>query len=189
MKPTVILGLSGGVDSAVAAALLREGYDVRCVWLDIGLGGGEDAAALAHQMGLPFQAVDIRERLEHFVCADFQREYLAGRTPLPCARCNPLVKFPALLEVAEAQGAQYVATGHYARVSPGPGGRVLLRKGMPPNDQSYMLSRLTQGYLHRILFPLGSYEKAQVRAMAEELKLPVAHKPDSMEICFIPDGD
>ena len=189
MKPTVILGLSGGVDSAVAAALLREGYDVRCVWLDIGLGGGEDAAALAHQMGLPFQAVDIRERLEHFVCADFQREYLAGRTPLPCARCNPLVKFPALLEVAEAQGAQYVATGHYARVSPGPGGRVLLRTGMPPNDQSYMLSRLTQRYLHRILFPLGGYEKAQVRAMAEELELPVAHKPDSMEICFIPDGD
>ena len=88
----------------------------------------EDAAALAHWMGLPFQAVDIRERLEHFVCADFQREYLAGRTPLPCARCNPLVKFPALLEVAEAQGAQYVATGHYARVSPGPGGRVFLRK-------------------------------------------------------------
>ena len=189
MKQTVILGLSGGVDSAVAAALLRENYDVRCVWLDIGLGGGEDAAALAHRMGLPFQAVDIRERLEHFVCADFQREYLAGRTPLPCARCNPLVKFPALLEVAEAQGAQYVATGHYARVSPGPGGRVFLRKGMPPNDQSYMLSRLTQGYLHRILFPLGGYEKAQVRAMAEELELPVAHKPDSMEICFIPDGD
>ena len=175
MKQTVILGLSGGVDSAVAAALLRENYDVRCVWLDIGLGGGEDAAALAHRMGLPFQAVDIRERLEHFVCADFQREYLAGRTPLPCARCNPLVKFPALLEVAEAQGAQYVATGHYARVSPGPGGRVFLRKGMPPNDQSYMLSRLTQGYLHRILFPLGGYEKAQVRAMAEELELPVAH--------------
>ena len=189
MKQIVILGLSGGVDSAVAAALLRENYDVRCVWLDIGLGGGEDAAALAHRMGLPFQAVDIRERLEHFVCADFQREYLAGRTPLPCARCNPLVKFPALLEVAEAQGAQYVATGHYARVSPGPGGRVFLRKGMPPNDQSYMLSRLTQGYLHRILFPLGGYEKAQVRAMAEELELPVAHKPDSMEICFIPDGD
>ena len=189
MKQIVILGLSGGVDSAVAAALLRENYDVRCIWLDIGLGGGEDAAALAHRMGLPFQAVDIRERLEHFVCADFQREYLAGRTPLPCARCNPLVKFPALLEVAEAQGAQYVATGHYARVSPGPGGRVFLRKGMPPNDQSYMLSRLTQGYLHRILFPLGGYEKAQVRAMAEELELPVADKPDSMEICFIPDGD
>ena len=189
MKPTVMLGLSGGVDSAVAAALLRDSYDVRCVWLDIGLGGGEDAAALAGQLGLPFQTVDIRERLEHFVCTDFQREYLAGRTPLPCARCNPLVKFPALVEAGENLGAQYVATGHYARTSPGPDGRTLLRKGMPANDQSYMLSRLTQGLLHRALFPLGGYEKDQIRALAEELGLPVACKPDSMEICFIPGGD
>ena len=89
MKPTVMLGLSGGVDSAVAAALLRDSYDVRCVWLDIGLGGGEDAAALAGQLGLPFQTVDIRERLEHFVCTDFQREYLAGGPLCPAPGAIP----------------------------------------------------------------------------------------------------
>ena len=189
MKPKLILGLSGGVDSAVSAALLRENYDVSCVFLDIGLGGGEAAAALADSLSLPFRTVDIRDRLEHFVCADFQREYLAGRTPLPCARCNPLVKFPSLIEAAEAEGAQYVATGHYARVTAGPDGRTLLRKGMPANDQSYMLARLTQTVLHRVVFPLGGYEKTQVRALAEELGLSVAKKPDSMEICFIPDGD
>lgn len=189
MKPKLILGLSGGVDSAVSAALLRENYDVICVFLDIGLGGSEAAGALADSLSLPFRTVDIRDELEHFVCADFHREYLAGRTPLPCARCNPLVKFPALINVAETEGAQYVATGHYARVTSGPDGRVLLRKGMPANDQSYMLSRLTQTILRRTVFPLGGYEKTQVRAMAEELGLSVAKKPDSMEICFIPDGD
>ena len=189
MKPKLILGLSGGVDSAVSAALLRENYDVICVFLDIGLGGSEAAAALAEDLSLPFRTVDIRDRLEHFVCADFQREYLAGRTPLPCARCNPLVKFPALLETAEEEDARYVATGHYARVTSGPDGRTLLRKGMPANDQSYMLARLTQSILHRAVFPLGGYEKAQVRTLAAELGLSVAAKPDSMEICFIPDGD
>ncbi len=189
MKPKLILGLSGGVDSAVSAALLRETYDVRCVFLDIGLGDGEEAGALADSLSLPFQTVDIREKLEHFVCADFHREYLAGRTPLPCARCNPLVKFPALMEAAEAEGARFVATGHYARVTAGPDGRVLLRKGQPANDQSYMLSRLTQAILCRAVFPLGPYEKTQVRAMAAELGLAAAKKPDSMEICFIPDGD
>ena len=189
MKPKVMLGLSGGVDSAVAAALLRENYDVSCAWLDIGLGGGEDAAAMADFLGLPFRTVDIRAALEHYVCQDFAREYLAGRTPLPCARCNPLVKFPALLSAAGEAGAEHVATGHYARISHGPGGRVLLRKGRPANDQSYMLARLTPDLLRRTLFPLGNYEKAEVRALAEEMGLPVAHKPDSMEICFIPHGD
>ena len=189
MKPNVILGLSGGVDSAVAAALLRENYDVCCVWLDIGLGGGEDAARMADFLDLPLRTVDIRAALEHYVCEDFQREYLAGRTPLPCARCNPLVKFPALMRAAEEEGAEYVATGHYARISPGPGGRMLLRKGRPANDQSYLLSRLTQDILRRTLFPLGGYEKTEVRALAGELGLPVAQKPDSMEICFIPNGD
>ena len=139
MKPKLILGLSGGVDSAVSAALLRESYDVHCVFLDIGLGGGGDAEALADRLGLPFHSVDIRAELEHFVCADFAREYLAGRTPLPCARCNPLVKFPALGRVGEQVGAEFIATGHYARVTAGPDGRMLLRKGQPANDQSYML--------------------------------------------------
>ena len=188
-KPHLVLGLSGGVDSAVSALLLRESYQVYCLWLDIGLGGGEDAAAMADWLGLPFEKKDIRRELEHFVCQPFVEDYLAGRTPLPCARCNPLVKFPALLQKAEELGGGYVATGHYARVTQGPEGRILLRKGQPANDQSYMLGRLTQSILRRTVFPLGGYEKVQVRALAAQRGVPVAHKPDSMEICFIPDGD
>ncbi|MBP1736464.1 MAG: tRNA-specific 2-thiouridylase MnmA [Oscillospiraceae bacterium] len=188
-KQTVILGLSGGVDSAVSAALLKERYNVRCVYLDIGLGSGEDAAALADRMDLPFETVDIRDALERHVCAPFAADYLAGRTPLPCARCNPLVKFPALLAAAERMGTDFVATGHYAQVSRQTGGRALLYKGMPANDQSYMLARLPQSVLQRVVFPLGALEKTAVRAKAEILGLHVAHKPDSMEICFIPDGD
>ena len=188
-KPHLVLGLSGGVDSAVSALLLRESYQVYCLWLDIGLGGGEDAAAMADWLGLPFEKKDIRRELEHFVCQPFVEDYLAGRTPLPCARCNPLVKFPALLQKAEELGGGYVATGHYARVTQGPEGRILLRKGQPANDQSYMLGRLTQSILRRTVFPLGGYEKVQVRALAAQRGVPVAHKPDSMEICFIPGGN
>lgn len=188
-KPKVVLGLSGGVDSAVAARLLRENYDVTCLWLDIGLGGGEDAAAVAEELGLPFETGDIRPALEERVCAPFAAGYLAGHTPLPCALCNPTVKFPALLALAGRIGADYVATGHYARRGTGADGRALLRKGMPANDQSYMLARLPQEILRRCVFPLGELEKAQVRALAEDFGIPVAHKPDSMEICFIPDGD
>ena len=186
MKPKIVLGLSGGVDSAVTAGILARDYLVHCVFLDIGLGGGAaaDAAAVADKLGLPFEAVDIRTELERNVCAPFAADYLAGRTPLPCARCNPTVKFPSLFGVAERIGADKVATGHYARVENG-----LLKKGMPANDQSYMLSRLTREQLKHIVFPLGEFEKNQVRAMAGAEALPVADKPDSMEICFIPDGD
>ncbi|MBC5736690.1 tRNA 2-thiouridine(34) synthase MnmA [Lawsonibacter faecis] len=191
MREKVVLGLSGGVDSAVAAGLLSKEYEVYCVYLDIGLGGTgrADARAVAEGLGLPFEAVDIRAVLEAEVCAPFAADYLAGRTPLPCARCNPMVKFPALFTTADRIGARFVATGHYARRLTGEDGRTLLLKGMPANDQSYMLSRLPREMLPRILFPLGDYEKNQVRAMAGEAALPVADKPDSMEICFIPDGD
>ncbi len=117
MAKTVVLGLSGGVDSAVAARLLVEaGYTVYGHWLDIGLGGREAAAEVAESIGIPFSAGDIRQELETEVMAPFQRDYLAGRTPLPCARCNPTVKFPALFRRAEEVGAQFVATGHYARI-------------------------------------------------------------------------
>ena len=189
MKEKLVLGLSGGVDSAVAARLLMERYDVTCLWLDIGLGGGEDAAAVAHGLGLPFETADIRSQLEEQVCAPFAAGYLAGRTPLPCAQCNPTVKFPALLALAGRIGAAYVATGHYARRGTGPDGRALLLKGRTSNDQSYMLARLPQDILRRTVFPLGELSKDQVRALAGEAGLPVAEKPDSMEICFIPDGD
>lgn len=183
-RDKVVLGLSGGVDSAVAARLLAERYDVYCLYLDIGLGGREEAAAVAEGLHLPFRTADIRPALERWVCAPFAADYLAGRTPLPCARCNPTVKFPALLALADDIGARWVATGHYARAEGG-----VLFKGKPANDQSYMLARLTRAQLQRVIFPLGEYEKDQVRAMARRFGIPVAEKPDSMEICFIPDKD
>ena len=186
MGEKIVLGLSGGVDSAVAAKLLQEHYDVTGLYLDIGLGGSgaADAAAVAERLGIPLEIADIRAQLEEQVCAPFAADYLAGRTPLPCARCNRLVKFPALFALAEKIGARYVSTGHYARVENG-----LLKKGRPANDQSYMLSRLTREQLQRVIFPLGDYEKAEVRALARDFGIPVADKPDSMEICFIPSGD
>lgn len=190
-KPKLVLGLSGGVDSAVSARLLREDYDVTCLYLSIGpeAAGAADAARVAEELGLDFRAADVSAALECRVKAPFAADYLAGRTPLPCARCNPAVKFPALLALAEELGADFVATGHYARTAPGPGGRALLLKGMPANDQSYMLSRLPQDILRRVVFPLGAYEKAAVRDLARGFGIPVAEKKDSMEICFIPDND
>ena len=187
MKQPVVLGLSGGVDSAVAATLLaRQGFAVTGLYLDIGLGGtgAADAAAVADRLGIPLKIADIRQELEREVCAPFAAGYLAGHTPLPCAMCNPTVKFPALFRLAEEIGAQYVSTGHYANVENG-----VLKKGRPANDQSYMLARLTQKQLQSVIFPLGNYEKREVRALARDFGIPVADKPDSMEICFIPSGD
>ena len=186
MEP-IVLGLSGGVDSAVAATLLqRQGFAVTGLYLDIGLGGSgrEDAAAVADRLGIPLKIADIRQELEREVCAPFAAGYLAGRTPLPCAMCNPAVKFPALFRLAEEMGANYVSTGHYANVDNG-----VLKKGRPANDQSYMLARLTRAQLQKVMFPLGMYEKREVRQLARDFGIPVANKPDSMEICFIPSGD
>ena len=186
MEP-IVLGLSGGVDSAVAATLLqRQGFAVTGLYLDIGLGGSgrEDAAAVANRLGIPLNVADIRQELEREVCAPFAAGYLAGRTPLPCAMCNPAVKFPALFRLAEEIGANYVSTGHYANVDNG-----VLKKGRPANDQSYMLARLTRAQLQKVMFPLGIYEKREVRQLARDFGIPVANKPDSMEICFIPSGD
>lgn len=183
----VILGLSGGVDSAVSAALLlRQGYAVTGLYLDNGVPGTglHDAQTVAGAVGVPLRVLDIRDALETHVCAPFTAAYLEGKTPNPCILCNPAVKFKALLACADALGAQYVATGHYARTQGG-----ALYKGMPANDQSYMLCRLTREQVSRLVLPLGDYEKAQVRALADAFRLPVAHKPDSMEICFIPDKD
>ena len=187
MKQPVVLGLSGGVDSAVAATLLaRQGFAVTGLYLDIGLGGtgAADAAAVADRLGIPLKIADIRQELEREVCAPFAAGYLAGHTPLPCAMCNPTVKFPALFRLAEEIGAQYVSTGHYANVENG-----VLKKGRPANDQSYMLARLTRKQLQSVIFPLGNYEKREVRGLAREFGIPVADKPVSMEICFIPSGD
>jgi len=190
-KPKILVGLSGGVDSAVCARLLKEEYTVIGCYLSIGPEGsaGEaDARRVARQLELPLQVVDISRELEEQVKAPFAAGYLAGRTPLPCARCNPLVKFPALLRASQATGAALVATGHYARTRR-EGGRTLLLQGRSANDQSYLLARLSQEILQKIIFPLGDYSKEEVRALAGRYGLPVAEKPDSMEICFIPDHD
>ena len=182
----VVLGFSGGVDSAVSAELLKkQGFQVYGLYLD----NTDEAARLAavtaaEQRGIDLQVLDVKAQLEERVCRPFTESYLWGETPNPCILCNPTLKFKSLLEYADAVGAELVATGHYARAA---GGRIY--KGRPANDQSYMLCRLTRQQAERALFPLGDYEKAQVRQLAEELGLPAAHKPDSMEICFIPDKD
>ena len=182
----VVLGFSGGVDSAVSAELLKkQGFQVYGLYLD----NTDEAARLAavtaaEQRGIDLKVLDVKAQLEERVCRPFTESYLRGETPNPCILCNPTLKFKSLMEYADAVGAAFVATGHYARAA---GGRIY--KGRPANDQSYMLCRLTRQQAERALFPLGDYEKAQVRQLAEELGLPTAHKPDSMEICFIPDKD
>lgn len=186
----VVLGLSGGVDSAVAAARLRQqGMEVYGVWLDAGVQSPEAARKAAEELEIPLEIVDIREELEHHVCTPFAAGYLAGETPLPCAVCNPTVKFPALLRVAGRIGAKWVATGHYARTSLGENGRICLLRGRSANDQSYLLARLTQEILQRVLFPLGDTEKNNTRQQAAQNHLTAADSPDSMEICFVPDDD
>lgn len=182
MAEKVILGLSDGVDSAVAAKILKdEGYEVHALYLDI---GGEreraDARASAERLGIPLRILNIHDELEKFVCAPFAREYLRGRTPNPCIGCNPNVKFPALLHMAEEMNAFYIATGHYVRTD-----GEHLYMGNPDNDQSYMLARLKAEQVKRLLLPLGSFHKTQVRGMAAQLGLSVADKPDSRENCFI----
>ena len=183
----VVFGLSGGVDSAVCAALLkRAGHTVTGLYLENGVSdtGARDAAAVAESLGVALDVIDIRAELEQMVCAPFEAAYRAGRTPNPCILCNPTVKFKTLLAHADRLGAEFVATGHYARTMDGG-----LYKGHPANDQSYMLCRLTREQVSRLLLPLGEFEKTQVRAMAEDFGIPVAKKPDSMEICFISDKD
>ncbi|MDL2274398.1 tRNA 2-thiouridine(34) synthase MnmA [Oscillospiraceae bacterium OttesenSCG-928-G22] len=188
----VAVGLSGGVDSAVAASvLLSEGFFVVGVYLSsegLGPAARDDAEATAKHLGIPFHVVDIEEELKRYVEAPFVASYLRGETPNPCIRCNRDVKFPALLRAADQFGCRYAATGHYARTERR-GAYTALLRGHPENDQSYMLSWLSPAMLNRVLFPLGGMEKAEVRRRARTLALPPADKPDSMEICFIPDND
>lgn len=191
-KEKIVLGLSGGVDSALSAALLQEEYEVIGLYLSIGpeANGEADAAAVAKELGIEFHVMDVSQALEQYVKKPFAAAYLSGQTPLPCAVCNPMVKFPALLALADELGAEKIATGHYARTVVGENGRALLLKGPAGNDQSYLLSRLPQDILRRVVFPLGERAaKGENRKLAAQLGLPVAEKPDSMEICFIPDDD
>ncbi|MCD8100700.1 MAG: tRNA 2-thiouridine(34) synthase MnmA [Oscillospiraceae bacterium] len=182
----IVLGFSGGVDSSVCAALLRgEGWEVCGLYMDVaGAEARREAERGARSLDISLRVVNVTDRLERYVCAPFIADYLRGRTPNPCVLCNPAVKFRCLLDYADELGAEFVATGHYARAENG-----ALLRGQPSNDQSYMLSRLTREQLRRVVLPLGGYEKREVRAIAERLGLTSAQKPDSMEICFIPDHD
>ena len=181
----IVLGFSGGVDSAVTATLLRDaGWDVRCLYLDTCGADTSYVRAAASAMGFPLEIRDVRDIMEKRVCAPFAESYLRGETPNPCIFCNPTVKMLTLCACADEIGAEKIATGHYARAE---GGELYM--GRYENDQSYMLCRVKKEQAERLVLPLGGYVKTEVRALAEKLSLPAAHKPDSMEICFIPGND
>jgi tRNA-specific 2-thiouridylase len=197
--------MSGGVDSSVAAALLAEqGHDVIGVSMQLyDQSEGQtnfgtcctiddlyDARRVAAAIGIPHYIVNFENRFDEQVVSNFIREYAAGRTPIPCAHCNSDLKFATLLERALGFGADALATGHYARIGLGGDGMYELRRGVDSaKDQTYFLFSLTQDQLARAAFPVGHLDKLTVRAHAERLKLRVAAKPDSQEICFVPDGD
>lgn len=190
----IIVGLSGGVDSAVTAYLLKEqGYEVIGVTLCMH-GGAEkevqDAAAVAANIGIVHRVVDLREKFEKNIIRYFTASYKQGETPNPCMVCNPLMKWSALLSVADEEGAKFVATGHYAGVVQLPNGRYAIRCAeSAAKDQAYVLYGLTQEQLSRTKMPLMSYEKQEIRGIAAKIGLSVAEKADSMEICFLPAGE
>ena len=204
--PRVLAALSGGVDSSVAALLLkRQGYDVVGVFLRNGIEkppagscttkqgccseeDALDAARVADRLGIPFHAVDMEQEFGAIIEA-FVDDYAHGRTPNPCAVCNRDIKFGALARLADALGAESLATGHYARIEHGPEGPQLLRGLDPRKDQSYVLFPVAPEVLARTLLPVGGMHKSEVRALAEEHGLLTAGKPDSVEICFVPSGD
>lgn len=189
----VILGLSGGVDSTTAALLLKEkGYEVIGLFLDV-LGdndkGIEEAREAADQLGIKFIHRDVSARFEDIVIKDFCSEYIKGRTPNPCVVCNPNVKFRTIIDVANEEGAYYIATGHYARIIQYDGIFYVQQAASQRKDQSYMLYHLGQDILSRLIFPLGDFEdKEETRRVAKSHSLANADKADSQEICFIDDG-
>jgi tRNA-specific 2-thiouridylase len=202
---TVVVAMSGGVDSSVAAALLREaGHEVIGLTLQLwpkgaadqdrhhgccSLDAVEDARRVAAALGIPYYVLDVQEEFNRRVVEPFLDDYREGRTPNPCIACNDEVKFDLLLERARSVGADLLATGHYARVERGGGRLRLLRALDPGKDQSYVLYGLGQEELGSVAFPLGTWRKADVRRKAAELGLVTADKPDSVEICFVAGGD
>ena len=206
-KPKVVVGMSGGVDSSEAACLLKEqGYDVIGVTMQIwqdeetdvqeenggccGLSAVDDARRVAWELGIPYYVMNFKEEFKRQVMDYFVEEYRKGRTPNPCIACNRYVKWESLLKRSLDIGADFIATGHYARVEKLDNGRYALKTSVTARkDQTYALYNLTQDQLAHTLMPVGAYEKDEIRRMAKDQNLPVAHKPDSQEICFIPDQD
>ena len=203
-RTRVVVAMSGGVDSSVVAALLAaRGYDVVGITLqlyDHGVAVGRpgsccagrdihDARRVVDRLGIPHYVLDYERRFRAAVINDFAASYLRGETPIPCVRCNQRVKFRDLLETAGALGADALATGHYARRAEGARGPALLRGSDPSRDQSYFLFATTRGQLARLRFPLGDLDKDETRALSRRFGLAIADKPDSQDICFVPDGD
>ncbi|MFH1228093.1 MAG: tRNA 2-thiouridine(34) synthase MnmA [Planctomycetota bacterium] len=214
MNNKVVVAMSGGVDSSVAAYLLKEqGYDVTGLFMSLGtclekmapkrkaccsIFDAQDARKVADKLDIKFSILDFKKDFEELI-RYFVEEYDRGRTPNPCIRCNQLLKFGKLMEYADKLGAEYIATGHYARIecSPSPilspqgrgkgEGRYILRKGVDASkDQSYVLFALTQAQLSRVMFPIGGLTKAEVRKLAHKIDLPVKDKPESQDVCFVP---
>lgn len=203
----VVVGMSGGVDSSVAAYLLKEqGHDVTGVTMQIwqdedqavqeenggccGLSAVDDARRVAADLGIPYYVMNFKPEFKEHVIDYFIEEYLQGKTPNPCIACNRYVKWESLLNRSMSIGAEYIATGHYARIVKLENGRYTLRQSATiSKDQTYALYNLTQEQLKHTLMPVGEYSKEEVRRIAEKINLRIANKPDSQDICFVPDGD
>lgn len=206
-RKKVVVGMSGGVDSSVAAYLLKEqGYEVIGVTMQIwqeedrsiqeenggccGLSAVDDARRVAQSLGIPYYVMNFRSEFQKHVIDYFTEEYTRGRTPNPCIACNRYVKWESLLKRSLDIGADYIATGHYARITQLPNGRyAICHSATAAKDQTYALYNLTQQQLAHTLMPVGGYTKEEIRQIAQKIGLRVAAKPDSQEICFVPDQD